>query len=83
MDRARKRNSLLLCVAADGSSLKRLLILLGKTIEEELSDQGINEESGRIANREHRFITTVLLQEYWGCQILFLELRQRRKRYRD
>jgi hypothetical protein len=81
VDRAVKRTSLLLCIAADGTWLKPLLILQRKTIEKELIEEGINEQSARFVYQENGFITAPLFTS-WCEHVLFPELRSRRERYR-
>jgi hypothetical protein len=64
IDRDVKRSSLLVCIAADGAYLKLLLILPRKTIEKELFEQGITEESARFVYQEHNFTTTILFNDW-------------------
>lgn len=80
IDRATKRSSLLLCIAADGTWLKPLLILPRKTIEKELLEEGINEQLAQFVYQENGFITTQLFTN-WCEQVFFPELQQRRERY--
>jgi hypothetical protein len=70
IDRATKRSSLLLCLAADGTYLKPLLILPRKTIEPEVLEQGISESMCKKVYQEHGFISTTLFEQ-WCCDAFF------------
>jgi hypothetical protein len=78
IDRATKRTSLL-CIAADGTWLKPLLILPRKTIQRELLDEGINGRSARFVDQENGFITTSLFTDWWK-QVFVSEVRSPRER---
>jgi hypothetical protein len=78
-DRSTKRSSLLLCIVADGTSLKPMLILPRKTIERELLEQGINEGISMLVYQEHGFITGDLFKK-WCVEVLLPEIQQRRER---
>jgi hypothetical protein len=70
IDRATKRSSLLVCIAADGTYLKPLLLLPGKTIEPEVLEQGISESMCKMVYQEHGFISTALFEQ-WCWAVFF------------
>jgi hypothetical protein len=78
VDRVARRTSLLVCISADGSYLRPLLILPRKTIESELIEQGISEAHAKMVYQEHGFISTALFEE-WCLEVFFPELEARRQ----
>jgi hypothetical protein len=76
IDRGSKRSSLLVRIAADGTYLKPLLILPGKTIESELMEQGVNGDRCLIVHQENDFICTELFEQ-WRLEVFFPELDRR------
>jgi hypothetical protein len=64
VDGSTKRSSLLLCIPADVTWLKRMLILRRKTIEKELLQQGINDGLGQFVYQESGFIMGDLLRKW-------------------
>jgi hypothetical protein len=58
IDRASKRSSLLVCIAADGTLLKPFLIPPKKNIEQEVLEQGLNGATCKTIHQEHGFIST-------------------------
>jgi hypothetical protein len=66
------------CIAADGTYLKLLLILPRKTIEPEVFEQGISESMCKMGYQEHGFISTALFEQ-WCWDLSFPEIRHRRK----
>jgi hypothetical protein len=70
IDRATKRSSLLVCIAAEGTYLKLLLILPRKTIEPEVFEQGISESMCKMVYQEHGLISTALFEQ-WFWDVLF------------
>ena len=69
-NRASKRASLVGCIAADGSTLKPMIIIPRKTIEEELELYGYTRRNVCFAYQEHSFMTSKLFLK-WANEIFF------------
>jgi hypothetical protein len=63
VDRATKKSLLLVCIAADETYLKPMLILPRKTIEWEVVEHGISETMCKMMYQDHDFISTGLFEE--------------------
>jgi hypothetical protein len=64
VDNAVQRKPLLVCIVANGTDFRPLLILPRKTIESELIEQGIICELTMMVHQEHGFISTVLFEDW-------------------
>jgi hypothetical protein len=73
IDRSTKRSSLLLCIAADGTFLKLMLILPRKTIQKELLEEGINDGIRQLVYQENHFFPGELFKE-WCAEVFFPEI---------
>jgi hypothetical protein len=63
---ATKRSSLLVCIAADGTHLKPLLILPRKTIEPEVLEQGITESMCKMVYQDMALFRLLYLNNSAG-----------------
>jgi hypothetical protein len=70
VDRPMKRGSLLICISADGTALKPLLIIRRKTIEKEFFKEGIHENPARLISQQYGFITSIRFNEC--CREVFV-----------
>jgi hypothetical protein len=75
-----KWNSLLLYIAADGMSLKSLLILPRKTIEKKLFEEDIAKKLAKFVYQEHYFIITIMFKE-WCREVCLPELKSWREQF--
>jgi hypothetical protein len=80
IDQGLKRSSLLLCIGADWTYLKPLLILPSKTIENELMEQGANGDRCLMVHQENGFVCTELY-ERWCLEVFFSELGSKREHF--
>jgi hypothetical protein len=70
INRATKRSSLLVYIAADGIYPKLLLILPTKIIQPEVLEQGISEFMCKMIYQKHGFTSTALF-EHWCWDVFF------------
>ena len=77
-DRSSKRSSLLVCIAADGTFLKPLIIITRKTAELEIFNVGYTPNRTILCYQENGFITTTLFEK-WADEVFFPEVYQRRE----
>ena len=77
-DRNSKRSSLVGCIAADGMSMKPMIIVHRKTIDNDIKLAGYDEDSVLFACQDCGFMTTKLFLK-WSEEIFFPELAQRRE----
>lgn len=80
VNRTTRRATLIGCVAADDTSLKPMIIISRKTLENALKEAGYNEENVTIVHQENGF-NTALIFDYWSEHILFPEIKRRRQLY--
>ena len=80
VNRTTRRATLIGCVAADDTSLKPMIIISRKTLENALKEAGYNEENVTIVHRENGF-NAALIFDYWSERILFPEIKRRRQLY--
>jgi hypothetical protein len=78
VDRNSKRSTLVGCIAADGASLRPLIIVDRKTMEEDLHLYGYSEEKCIIVSQKNAFMTSSLF-EYWAETIFFPWVEERRR----
>jgi hypothetical protein len=65
VERNVNQNWLLVCITADGTYLRPLLIVPRKTIDQELVEQDITSAICKMVHQEYGFITTSTFDEWW------------------
>jgi hypothetical protein len=78
--RSCKRATLTACVAADGTSLKPLVIISSGSIAEDIEEAGFTKDKVVFIHQNHRFMTKLIFQ-FWCQEIFFPYVFQKRREF--
>jgi hypothetical protein len=79
VDRHSKHSTLVGCIAADGSSMRPMIVVDRVTMEADLKLSGYDEDKLLMVSQPNAFMTTVLFEK-WADEVFFPSIEERRRR---